>query len=69
MDKPLLCKKFGKPLAPELEFNFPEPDKPLLTSPSQNVPWAQWMEEVEDYCRKFTAPYPKQMDPNRFVMD
>ena len=69
MDTPLLGKKFGEPLAPELEFDFPVPTEPLRVSSGQNVPWAQWMEEVEDYCRKFTAPYPKQMDTKRFVLD
>lgn len=70
MGTPRLGKKFGKPLAPELEFNFPVPDRALPTSPSQNVSWAQWMDEIEPWVVKFHSK-PHFMDPNmeRFVLD
>ena len=70
MGNPRFCRKFGKPLDnPVWEIDIPEPDHVLPISPSQNVPWAQWMDEIEDDCRMYTKPYPKQMDPYRFVLD
>jgi hypothetical protein len=71
MDASHFGKKFGKPLAPELEFNFPVPDEPLRTSPSQNVSWSQWMDEIEPWLRRLSREPPHPMDPNmkRFVLD
>ena len=71
MDKPLFGKKFGEPLAPELEFDFPVPTEPLRMSSGQNVPWAQWMKEIEPWVKRFRDKPPHYMDPNmkRFVLD
>lgn len=70
MDEAHLCRKYGKPLAdPAWEIDIPEPDRVLPKSSSQRIPWAQWMKEVRSVSRKHTKPYPRQMDPNRFVLD
>ena len=71
MDESHFGKKYGKPLAPELEFDFPVPDGPLPVSLDQNVPWAQWMKEIEPWIRRLSHLPPHPMDPNmkRFVLD
>jgi len=69
MDAPRLGKKFGESLAPELEFDFPVPDGPLPSSTSQNISWAQWMNEIEPWVVKFRSKR-HYMDPKmeRFVL-
>ena len=72
MDKPLFGKKFGEPLAPELEFDFPVPTEPLRMSSGQNnIPWAQWMKEIEPWIRRLSHEPHHPMDPDmkRFVLD
>lgn len=68
VSKPRFHKKYGKPLDPLLEFNFPVPDRPLRMSPSQNIPWAQWMDEIEDWCRKYSKPREETLGTQRFVL-
>ncbi len=70
MSQPLYHKKNGEPLDSRWELDIPVPDHVLPVSPSQNVPWAQWMMEIEPWIVRFRdKPHPIHTDPNRFVLD
>ncbi len=57
-------------LDPVWEINIPQPDHVLPTSPTQNVPWAQWMEEIEPWIIRFRDKHhPLHTEPNRFVLE